>query len=507
MKKWVCLFLVSFTGMMNYAQILKATSTGFMLVTDSISDKKISNDTFDNFKGRYRYSIRNNENWFQENEGKYFIPGIEYDSLIVLSKNGHWGCINLLGKEKISFTLSDPVDFFKQATCFGYGGRGTYQLLGGSQLYNESDKYGYKILDWKGNLITTYVEMIDNTGYIFLMASQTSDKCGIITADLDTLSPFEYGCTSWDAKNFYFTDLGYLAIKNAEGKCGVIDKYGKIRIPFEYDYICDPHFDYNPFTKDKLHGLMDMELNIIVPAEYDELQLIGGPVIALGLKNGVWTIIDSTNKKLSVEFTFVEDNARYQEDGMIVSEKNRFGLYMMSSFSYQLEPIYDTLIRFRPNAQDYYTYNYLAVKGTKTFVFDNDLKLISEFSGKETKKIEGSNLFLLTKGKKKYLADNKGVPVSGGYDNIIPDTYAGKSEMFFVTQKKKYGWINAAGAIVIPAEYDAGCEVNWTYNYEEKKYNGTISLLKGNQITVFDMEGKIVETKTWNKYGSFCDQK
>lgn len=115
---------------------------------------------------------------------------------------------------------------------------------------------------------------------------------------------------------------GFATVKK-EGKMGIIDKTGKLLVDFLYDYIGD--YNDGLFSARDLkskYGFIDSANNVIIPFEYDEVNISwfsGG--IAILQKGNKYGAVDKTNKTV-VPFEYDELGIIYGFDkGYVVGKK------------------------------------------------------------------------------------------------------------------------------------------------------------------------------------------
>ena len=132
----------------------------------------------------------------------------------------------------------------------------------------KNGKYGY--IDKSGNeVIPCKYSQVDNF------------KDGIAKVWGDVVKEFGYGfigyvnnkgkeivpCIIKKIGDYYRN--GYVTYINNNGKYGVVDKLGKVVIPFEYDYICDFKEGLAGVIKDGKLGFVDNSNKVIIPFNYN----------------------------------------------------------------------------------------------------------------------------------------------------------------------------------------------------------------------------------------------
>ena len=176
--------------------------------------------------------------------------------------------------------------------------------------------------------------------------ARKGDTYGYISRKNEIIKPFKY-------KHIYGLkdDLVFV---NADGKAGMYDKEGNIKLAFEYDSICDTH--YNSFEpeenkyiviKNGKVGTVDIHNKVIIPIIYDELSgwVEYGPEAHFAKKDGKYGLISYEGQIIiPLEYEYVD----LPVAGIIVVRKN--GKYGALSWKNKeiLPCIYDRIINDMP---------------------------------------------------------------------------------------------------------------------------------------------------------------
>lgn len=527
----------------SFAQVFKITDNGILLVTDSISNKPITTTLFSNFKQTVEVYDYKEEDWLKENRGKYIKPTIEFDSLIVVKSNNKWGCITTRGKVVLKFKYGMPIYFFKNAKYFGFSGC-------------ETDGFGektcaYYVVNWKDSIMYRYGGFGSNYNNTFLMRrfgngnykdslDWNVKKYGLINSNLDTILPFEYKCTSWDDKNFYFSKEGNLALKHTTSKkCGIMNYQAKIIVPFEYDYIDDPHFEYLNINKGNKWGLMNKKFKELLPINYDKIYCEPSKAfLAAILKDSKWQFLDSTLKLQTEQFDsyqnfisgksfIVKKDNQYgiydiesknyilplQFDSILcddifenekevlhflVIKKGKYGLYDFKTRSFVINPHYELIQSFFSDDKlDKLKKYYYATNNNRATIFNYDLKAVINAHVDSVATFSGENYFIITKGLNYYLVKDSTTVLAGPYDKILPvNAPYGFKTIIIVKKNNKYGWINDDGTLVQPIGYDKYCS---------QAYFKTFRMIKNKMIYYYDKNKKLVKTKKLTSKDDICN--
>ena len=165
--------------------------------------------------------------------------------------------------------------------------------------------------------------------------ARKGDTYGYISRKNEIIKPFKY-------KHIYGLkdDLVFV---NADGKAGMYDKEGNIKLAFEYDSICDTH--YNSFEpeenkyiviKNGKVGTVDIHNKVIIPIIYDELSgwVEYGPEAHFAKKDGKYGLISYEGQIIiPLEYEYVD----LPVAGIIVVRKNgKYGALSWKNKEYYL---------------------------------------------------------------------------------------------------------------------------------------------------------------------------
>jgi len=282
---------------------------------------------------------------FIDKTGKEIIPCI-YDlpsddhgincsfseGLINVGTYNKYGFIDKTGKEVIPLTLrysfigdfSDGMAFVSDFFISG----------------EEAGKYGF--IDKTGREVIPRVYENASPFSEGLACVQRNGKYGFIDKNGKEAIPFNYNMTSEgdDVKEStgFYKGLAVMRVNDgsgsayswdAEGKCGVIDKTGKVIIPFTYSNIApfENGFIYSNFDPknggDKFHnqkwGLLDKTGKEITPCIYDNMPIYSEGLASVS-KNDKYGFIDKTGKEV---IPLIYDEI-YAPEGIYTSGKSTY---------------------------------------------------------------------------------------------------------------------------------------------------------------------------------------
>ncbi len=504
MRIFTILFL--FINTLGNTQLLKVVDKGLILVKDSLSELQIGDMTFELYDNNYVGNLKINSKP-REKIGSYIIPKLINDSMIVIKKDGFWGCINLMGNIVLPFKYIDYPTFFKNATYVG-----AYYEYGNS--VTDERFVRYVIRDFKENDLVQYNSLVLNYKDLFLMSGNDmyDAKFGLINSNLDTILPFDFKCTSWDDKNFHFSEKGFLALENSEKKCGVINDRGETVVDFNYEYIQDVVFDLNKIVEKSKQGLLDSDMKLVLPVEYDYIYFtyeFTTELAALTFKNGIWEVWDTNfNKYCKETFEFIEGFDLDHPTTAIVRKDGKYGLFDFKQKVFRIECIYDTIFKMEQDYDSIVKYLFTLKTANKYLFLDENYKIKSEIEGENLIQVNKSDLLILTKSQKKYLINRNGKILSKAYDELIYDD-AGKNglfhDYFIIKTNDQYGWIKSSGEIFINPEFDTYCPFIFNYN-SEGNHNYYFTLAKGKKVSNFDKLGKLISVSSKKNKVSLCNR-
>ena len=274
---------------------------------------------------------------------------------------------------------------------------------------------GYK--DGSGNIIVpAKYNWVQDMGTGFIMVN-LDNKYGIYTYDGTLISEPIYE----KLPRFSFGVKVFVVCKN--GKYGVIDKEGKLRIPISYYAISVIEYSYYQKciyvcrTKDLIDCVFDENFNVIIPTSKNiNVNAVGGEKKDITL-----------SRTAKIFYSYANDTI--PKSGVMDFGNNRV----------LLETAYDKVL---PDDATYETYNYIVYKGdAKGKISSATGDVIVEPEAKESKEILSAKTgekFILLRTK-----ESKRAILSMNGDTIIPaivDSIKIYQSYFFVRDNTTKGW-------------------------------------------------------------------
>lgn len=490
-------FLILISNILN-AQLFKVTEQGIILVRDSVTDQKLTDTVFTNFKTSGRKVWDNF--WLDHNNGKYFQPVIESDSIIVAEAKNRWGCISTSGRIILPFSSYLPVYLFGNGAYYGI-------VENVDNIFHIEEEV-YAIKDWKGTTTTMFGGFTDHFSNAFLMNGLKSEYFGLINSNLDTLLPFEYQCTSWDNKNFGFSENGLVALQNKENKCGIVNYKGEIVLPFEYDYIDDVYGIATIVEKDSLYGLVDSSGRLVVPIEYQNIsiRIFDCVVAAILYKDSTYYLLDSDyqiHEETFDQLYFGNANC----DNVIFERNGKYGVYNVGKKTFLKPAMYDTIsIYYNSGSENNSDVRILTCRNNEYGLFDSDGNTVLDMKQTRIIPVENASFLIAFINGKQYYMNENGQILSGPFDEIdrskqttFDDKTKTYSFYFRVRIKDKTGWIGPDGTILIPVEYDETDSNIWTFDYNTYTSRDRIVMRKNKTISVFGLDGNLLSKEKAEK--------
>lgn len=317
-------------------------------------------------------------NFISENEVHDFLP---------ILRDGKWGLVSKddFDKEIVAPTWDTPPAEYDEyilvedKELLGLLNRDGKQILSiiYKQIYVKADnrilvcrmdgKYG--ILNKKGNeVIPVEYDDLDYYSEKMIIASKNG-KIGIITIKQKIVVPFMYDKIYYDKvlkvqkdglygvitttnemildcmfESMTLYDWWIMCIK--DGKAGVYAYDGKVIInPTEYDYIHIPEKDMFLVKKDKLWGLLDSSLNVIIPCKYGDIDIYKSNehIVVRDIEGKVGLTDKTGNVICEPKYDYI---GRYQDGMLVVKLDEKIG-FINKVGKLVVPPIYDTYRSFQ----------------------------------------------------------------------------------------------------------------------------------------------------------------
>lgn len=318
------------------------------------------------------------------------------------------------------------------------------------------------------------------------LISKKNNKYGFITIDEKIIHPFVFDTISYIKNKTWYNNYYFLeAQKN--NKKGILDNGGRILLDLEYDKLewinlfiskmdrdddrgLDNSKTFNIIvTKKHKSGLIDAQLNQILPMEFDDIRIDG---------------------KLTTS--------------PIIARKNNYSIIFDSKGSFRFKVQCDSL---KENLKlDYFE----IYKNGRQGILDYEGNLIFNFDFTNVRKIEIENLFIVKKDSSEYIVDANGKILSDGFKEIKTfrydwNNYTQQTKAYYLitkTHDDKVGLLDQKLNIMIPNEYDA-IEDIFDLKYVHALKNGKYGILDLNNNIVIPF--KYTERISYNEGRKYFD--
>lgn len=515
MKQLFCI-LFSLLTISSFAQVLRSNGSMLILVDSTNLEQRLTDEEFKECvctEYTNGYEVKNNPR-------KVYYPKFnDQNEIVVKNQDDEWMLISSDGRQLHTFSIqswSSP----------NYYEPGRYSI-------NRDDTTFIFTLD-HALVKKAKVDMYMAYGDAHLSANDQG-KYALLDVDGNVRMPYDYTCTSWDAKNFRFSTNGLVCLKNSSGKCGIVNFMGDTILPFIYDYIDDLHPGQNDIKRDGLWGTIDPFGKIVVPIMYEEIPYgFYYSKYNIVKKDGKWMITDSIlvpiSEKRYDEVREVKMGVRGWHIGKyrVYSENGKVGLLCASGESVDIltEPIYDSITDldtfylahgpseiavFEENgrlnrrlSRSSYSFsddfgNEIVSSNEKRriLVIQNGLKGIESLTGEsiiackfDQIEYKGNHFIVKVKGKVGLVDWDGNNIIEPIYDRMDLERYMDNSYQYQVLieveNNGKVGVINDQSEVIIPMDYD---EIQWVnldetpiYMALKKKKHGLLD--SKNQIII-----------------------
>ncbi len=181
-----------------------------------------------------------------------------------------------------------------------------------------------------------------------LLIKDNKGHVGLVDANGNILIPFKYsegGCRHVyvNIKKTKYVNLHYFALKNKQGKWGLLNELNQTVVPFEYDHLDNPYGSSDLFIvkKNEKYGVIQInndvpvpfDYSLIVPFEYDSIK--GHAVYGVSKAFGKYLIVQKGEQvglltgngsvRVPVKYEKLEDIFSI-DDYMRFQENNKWGL-------------------------------------------------------------------------------------------------------------------------------------------------------------------------------------
>ena len=430
-------------------------------------------------------------------------------SVLKYFEDGKYGLINFDGK-KITKAIYDEID--------------SLEYKEGELVVKQNEKYGIinikgrKVVDPKYDKISldeyyTESDQYKKAGYIVSNKTEEGYRYGYIDCNGKLIQQVEYNELSrvQDAKN---NDIYILCAKN--GQYG-ITKNGKELIPNEYQSIVyDDANDIFVIEKSKKYGIANLNGNVIVPVNYDQIDVTGiylyardeqGTTVYSSSGEQVnidinISLINTSNEKYRIRINN-QDRTRYGligKDGkQIIEEKYTYIEYLHDNYfivsdensklgiitdkdEQKVEIKYDSVQR----VQDTNVIQAVIAENNIVELYSNNIEKICEMKDPKIEVVD-NYIKIYTEEETKYF-DKDG--------NELSNTQVYTNNKLFAKENNgKWGFVDKNEKVVVDYKYDKATEFN-EYGYAAVKLDGKWGSIdeQGNEVQnpIYEFDNEII---------------
>lgn len=341
------------------------------------------------------------------------------------------------------------------------------------------------LTDTKGNfIIPIKYKKISVLGSNRFLLTDAKDKCGIVDAKMNIIIPFEYDNLGWGKSKSHIW-----ACK--DNKCGYINDKNETEIPFVYMNIGSElqevqQFinDYAVVYKDGLAGVIDRTGKMIIPFIYKSIikdYFYGNKNHFIArLNDEQQTILNAQN-----EFVIppIVGEIKFYENGLfLVSKDKKYGI-VNSKGEWKQKIEFDAHSSFEKRLQ-------LMKKG-KWAVIDADGNFMMDFKYSRISCSENGLMCVSEDDQNFYFISSKG---EKAFDRVFNNYDSFVNGIALMKENDFYGAINEKGKTVIPFKYK-----------KIKRKDDNIFAQSDNKLAIYDILGKLIKEVQLAKYSNFDD--
>lgn len=383
------------------------------------------------------------------------ISAISYKEGMLLVKQGDFsGVININGKTLI------PTEY-ESITVDNYYNRETLYKTTGYIVSKKSDEgYRYGYINYKGKVVaeTEYTTLqrvteLKDDENIYLVAYKDG-QAGILKNKTNILN-FEYEDISYNSYNEVF-------VVQRNGKQGIVDKEGNVKIAPEYESIVFGGIYVNAQKGDEFY-LLDLNGNQIENQEIlSKIPTKAGHYIVSDY-NEMYRIIDEKgNAVINNNYTYIEE---LDSNYFIVGANNKNGIIDLTGKAL-VDLKYNSI--FKIEGTDLLQAN---ISNTNTItLIDKNMKVLATMDNAKIE-IEDNYIRLYSENGSRYFSDD-------GKELTTKDIFL-NNNLFAIQINEKWGFVDSNGNIKIQNEYDMVTEFN-EYGFAGIKKNGKWGAINSN---------------------------
>lgn len=435
---------------------------------------------------------------------KNILSDLMYEKITLkYSKNGKYGIIDINGK-KVTNAIYDEID--------------TLQTKEGELLVKKDNKYG--IINIKGTtLVKPQYDKIEadkfyeaengykNAGYIVSRTTEEGYRYGYVNLAGKEILEVKYN-DLYRITEINSDDVYIICAEN--GKYGLLKNNKKI-IDNEYQSLFYNESN-NTITalKGKNYGVISIDGKIIVPFEYEQIDITGDYIYAKKTDGNV-KIFDATGKETNMSENAAVinvENTDYKIHIDTLDDKTTYSIYKneqkitQNEYTY-IQYLFDNnfiacntegklgIIDNEEKTKIEFNYNSIQkIEDTKMIQAVNNETKMTDIYSKDMKKISELNNAAIQNNKEYFKLYNEDETkyISKDEKEITNTELFANNKIFAKKQNNKWGFVDALGTNITSFKYDKVTEVN--------KY-GFAGIKQNDKWGVIDADGKVIVEPTY----------
>lgn len=391
-------------------------------------------------------------------EGKQITKPIydEIDSLpykegeILVKQNNKYGVINIKGNQLIDIEYDEiEVDeYYTDEACYEYAGYIVVNKTQEGYRYGYRNKKGKEILPTEYNQITRVTEIQEHDNAYLISAK--NGQYGI-TKNAEPVLNFEYQSIQYDEANQVF-------VIEKSKKFGIANREGKIIVPIQYDEIditgiyLYAHNEQGTTVYNSNGAEANIDSNIAILNTSNEKYKI-----RINNENGTkYGVINKEGKQLIEEkYNYIE--YLYDNYFIVSNENGKLGI-LDNKGEEKVEMKAESLQKI----QDTDLIQITLLENKTIQIYDKTMKKICEMQNAKVE-TEGNYIKVYNEDQIQYFnKEGKELKNTEVYNN---------NKLFVYKKDEKYGFTDKDGKLVVEAKYDKAYEFN-SYGFAAVKKDG-----------------------------------
>lgn len=382
------------------------------------------------------------------------------EGMLLISQNDKYGVINIEGKIVIDVEYDSIVadNYYNKETKYKATGFIVSKKTDDGYKYGYINYQGHKVLEPEYTEIERVTEIQDDKN-VYIVALKEG-QAGLLK-NKSVILNHEYEDISYNSYNDVF-------IIQRNGKQGIADKKGKIKVVPEYDTILFGGIYLNAKKGEEVY-ILDLNGNVIENTDIvSRVPTEDGKHYIISNKDGKYKIIDKDgNEIINKGYSYIEE---IHDNYYIVASGNKNGIIDLSGKS-SVDLQYSSISKIEGTQ----VLQANSLNRNALTLIDKDMKIIASLENAIIQ-LEDNYIHLYTDKENRYF-DFNGKELN--YKEIYPN-----KQLYAKMINEKWGFVDSNGDLKIQNEYEMVTEFN-EYGYAGIK--------KDNKWGVIDSNGNIIQ--------------